>query len=114
MRSSPPAAETTPLGGWIEVAGKWTDLALNVLLAAAPIIGIVLQFARGDALPVFGFTEIASPWIKDREFARSIKAIHEALAHALVILALLHASAALIHHWVWQDRTLKRMLPGTR
>jgi len=111
---APPPAETTPLGGWIEVAGKWTHLALYVLLAATPIIGIVLQFARGDALPVFGFTEIASPWIKDREFARSIKGIHEALAHALLILALLHASAALIHHWVWQDRTLKRMLPGTR
>jgi cytochrome b561 len=109
---APPPAETTPLGGWIEAAGKLTHLALYVLLAATPIIGIVLQFARGDALPIFGFTEIASPWIKDREFARSIKAIHEALANALVILAVLHASAALIHHWVWRDRTLKRMLPG--
>jgi cytochrome b561 len=109
---APPPAETTPLGGWIEAAGKLTHLALYVLLAATPIIGIVLQFARGDALPVFGFTEIASPWIKDRELARSIKGIHEALANALVILAVLHAFAALIHHWVWQDRTLKRMLPG--
>jgi len=63
-------------------------------------------------LHIFGFTEIASPWIKDREFARSIKGIHEALANALVILAVLHAFAALIHHWVWQDQTLKRMLPG--
>jgi cytochrome b561 len=111
---APPPAETTPLGGWIEVAGKLTHLALYVLLAATPIIGIVLQFAHGDALPVFGFTEIASPWIKDREFVRSIKGIHEALAHALVILAVLHASAALIHHWIWHDRTLNRMLPGTR
>lgn len=109
---APPLAETTPLGGWIEAAGKLTHLALYLLLAATPIIGIVLQFARGDALPIFGFTEIPSPWIKDREFARWIKAIHEALANALVILAVLHASAALIHHWVWRDRTLKRMLPG--
>jgi len=109
---APPPAEATPLGGWIEALGKLTHLALYVLLAAAPIIGIVLQFARGDALPIFGLTEIASPWMKDREFARSIKGIHEALSNALVILAVLHASAALIHHWVWRDRTLKRMLPG--
>ena len=109
---APPPTETTPLGGWIEALGKLTHLALYVLLAATPIIGIVLQFARGDALPIFGFIEIPSPWIKDRDFARSIKGIHEALANALVILAVLHASAALIHHWVWHDRTLKQMLPG--
>jgi cytochrome b561 len=108
----PPPAETTPFGSWIEAVGKLTHLTLYVLLAVTPIMGIVLQFARGDALPVFGFTEIASPWIRDKGFARSMKDIHETLANALVILAVLHACAALIHHWAWQDRTLKRMLPG--
>jgi cytochrome b561 len=108
----PPPAEMTPFGGWIDAVGKLTHLALYVLLAATPLMGIVVQFARGDALPVFGFTEIASPWIRDRGFARSMKEIHDTLANLLVILALLHASAALIHHWVWHDRTLGRMLPG--
>ena len=112
MVDPPPPAEITPFGGWIEVAGKLTHLTLYVLLATTPIMGIVLQFARGDALPVFGFTEIASPWIRDRGFARSMKEIHDTLANALVILAVLHASAALIHHWVWHDRTLRRMLPS--
>jgi len=108
----PPPPEITPLGSWIEAAGKLTHLTLYLLLAATPIVGIVLQFARGDALPIFGFTEIASPWIRDKGFARSIKEIHDTLANALVILAVLHAFAALTHHWVWHDRTLKRMLPG--
>jgi cytochrome b561 len=108
----PPPAEITPLGGWIEAVGKLTHLTLYVLLAVTPIMGIVVQFARGDALPVFGFTEIASPWIRDRGFARSMKEIHDIFANALVILAVLHAAAALIHHWVWRDRTLERMLPG--
>jgi len=34
------------------------------------------------------------------------------LAHLLIVLAVLHAAAALLHHWVWGDRTLIRMLPG--
>ena len=54
---------------------------------------------------------IPSPWLKDRAFAHSVKEVHEVLAHALVILAIMHAAAALIHHWVFRDRTLVRMLP---
>lgn len=35
------------------------------------------------------------------------------LANALVILAAFHAAAALLHHWVFRNRTLVRMLPLT-
>jgi len=43
-----------------------------------------------------------------------VKEVHEILAHALVILATIHAGAALIHHWVFRDRTLVRMLPHSK
>ena len=107
----PPPAETTPLGAWADRAGRLAHIALYALLIAVPVSGIVLQFARGNALPVFGLYEIASPWVADRAFARSVKEVHEVLANALVILAALHAGAALFHHWVLKDRTLLRMLP---
>jgi cytochrome b561 len=38
--------------------------------------------------------------------------VHELVANALLIFAALHAAAALIHHYVFHDRTLVRMLPG--
>ena len=44
--------------------------------------------------------------------AGSVKNVHELLAHALLILASLHALAALVHHYVLKDDTLRRMLPG--
>jgi cytochrome b561 len=44
--------------------------------------------------------------------ARSILRVHEYCADALLILAGVHAVAALTHHWVFRDRTLVRMLPG--
>ena len=37
---------------------------------------------------------IASPWAADRAFARSVAGVHETLANALVILALLHGAVA--------------------
>lgn len=111
-----PAPEPTEpgwIGPWLDRAARLGHLSLYVLLVAVPVIGVLLQFARGDALPLFGLAEIPSPWLRDRAFARSIKEVHEVLAHMLVILAIMHAAAALIHHWIFQDRTLARMLPNS-
>lgn len=107
----PPLHEPTALGVWLDRAGRLVHIALYALLVAAPVTGIVLQFARGNALPLLGLAEIPSPWGADRAFAGSVKDVHEILAHTLVALAGLHAAAALVHHWVLHDRTLMRMLP---
>ena len=106
-----PPIEHTVLGAWLDRAGRITHYVLYGLLIAAPVSGVVLQFARGDALPLFGLHEIASPWTGDRAFARSVKGVHELMANGLVILAAFHAAAALFHHFVLRDRTLVRMLP---
>lgn len=97
--------------GWSDPAAKIAHYGLYVLLAAVPISGILLQFARGGAIPLLGFIEIPSPWLADRAFSSNIKEIHEIFAHSLVILASFHAVAALLHHFIFRDRTLVRMLP---
>jgi cytochrome b561 len=107
----PPPIERTVLGAWVDRAAILTHYALYALLVAVPISGITLQFARGNPLPIFALTEIASPWAADRIFARSVKEIHEVAAYALIIVATFHAAAALFHHWILRDRTLARMLP---
>lgn len=108
----PPPPEHTMFGTWGDRASRLAHYTLYALLLLVPVIGIAVQFARGTPLPLFGLAEIASPWAADRAFARSMKEVHEVLANALVILAALHAAAALVHHWVLRDRTLARMLPG--
>lgn len=107
-----PPFEPTRFGHWLDLAAKASHLVLYVLLIAIPIIGMLLQFARGDPLPVFGLFDIASPWTKDRILAGSLQEIHETLASLLMIAAGLHAAAALVHHYLLHDRTLARMLPG--
>lgn len=111
LADPPPPPEPTVLGVWLDRAGRLAHYALYALLIAAPVTGVVLQFARGDALPLFGLSEIPSPWPADRAFAHSVKELHELLSNGLVILASLHAAAALVHHWLFRDHTLARMLP---
>ena len=113
LADPPPPPEPTVLGVWLDRAGKVAHYALYALLIAAPVAGIVLQFARGDALPLFGLSEIPSPWPASRALPRTLKEVHEVLANGLLILAGFHAAAALVHHWFLRDRTLVRMLPGS-
>ena len=110
--NAPPSPEPTPLGRLGDLAAKIVHLALYALLAAVVAIGVATQFADGDALSVLGVFDIASPWTKNKPFAHDMKEIHETLANGLIILATLHAGAAFVHHFVFRDRTLRRMLPG--
>ena len=111
----PPKVLATEFGKWLV---QWTDPVSRVmhyvlygLLVLVPLFGIALQFARGHSLPLFGLGEIPSPWVADKAFAHSLKEVHEVLANLLVILAAFHMSAALVHHIVFGDNTLRRMLP---
>ncbi|GAB9137732.1 MULTISPECIES: cytochrome b [Bradyrhizobium] len=99
------------LGAFADPSARLFHYTLYALLVVVPVAGIVTQFARGEALPLLGIYEISSPWIRDRAFAHSVKEIHEIAAHALVFVAFFHAGAALIHHIVFRDNTLNRMLP---
>lgn len=108
----PPPLEPTRFGRALKVASRLGHYTLYALLLAVPCLGIIVQLERGNPLPVFAAFSFASPWPTDRATAHSLLEIHELLANALLILAGIHAAAALIHHYVWRDRTLVRMLPG--
>ncbi|MGB3490462.1 MAG: cytochrome b [Xanthobacteraceae bacterium] len=118
IANPPPKNVITEFGKWLI---EWTDPASRLmhyilygLLVATPTVGIALQFAQGHSLPVFGLVEIPSPWLADRTFVRGIKEMHEILANLLVILAAFHMTAALVHHIVFRDNILRRMLPRLR
>ncbi len=118
IANPPPPAEANEFNRWLiswtDPAARLTHYALYLLLFAVPIVGILLQFSRGHALPLFGLAEIASPLSADRGLAHNLKELHEVLADLLVIVALLHAGAAIVHHVVFRDNTLVRMAPWLR
>ncbi len=108
----PPPPEATPLGRLIQIAAKLSHFTLYGLLLAVPLLGMIVQLKRGNDLPIFAVWHVRSPWPVDRKLADSILSVHGTLADALLILAGIHTGAALVHHWIWRDRTLSRMLPG--
>lgn len=111
-RIKTPAPPLESSGAYARLATRLGHLALYGLLLAVPVVGVVTLFHGGEALTLLGVADIPSPWIKNRELKHYSKEIHEFLAHSLIVLALLHAAAALAHHYLLKDRTLKRMLPA--
>ncbi|MEL7557518.1 cytochrome b [Stutzerimonas chloritidismutans] len=97
--------------------GKMTRLAtrighgaLYLGLLAVMISGYLISTADGRGISVFGWFEVPAliTSIPDQEDIAGL--IHEYLAWGLVIFSGLHALAALKHHFIDRDPTLKRMI----
>ena len=98
--------------GALRIVSSLTHRALYVLLCTTFVLGIANAWIRGDA--VFGLFRIPSFAPDDRPLREAIENFHGLSANALVVLALLHASAGLLHHFLWKDGVLRRMLPLLR
>lgn len=83
---------------------------LYLLLFSVMLSGYLISTADGRGIAVFGWFEIpALPWrfAQQEDMAGEV---HEILAFSLIGVMLLHAGAALKHHVIDRDDTLRRML----
>ncbi len=106
-----PAVEPVALSDGMRLAARLGHGALYVLLLAAPVAGLLAAWIKGRVVGFFGLP-LPSPFLVNSVAAKWLEEAHELTANALVALAGLHAVAALIHHLVLKDGTLRRMLPG--
>ena len=86
--------------------------ALYAGLAAAVLLGISNAWTRGDS--IFSLFSIPKLYPGNPQLKATIENLHKTFANALVILAVAHALAALVHHFILRDGVLRRMLPGSR
>jgi cytochrome b561 len=87
-------------------------LVLYLLLVGEILLGLTNTWVRGQS--IFNLFAIPSFAPGDRALRRQINGYHELIANTILIIAGLHALAALVHHYVWKDDVLRRMLPGRR
>ena len=59
---------------------------------------------------LFGLVRIPA-LSQDRDLRSTVNGWHELAANTIVILAAVHAAAALVYHYLWRDGVLRRMLP---
>lgn len=103
----PPAIGQSPWT-WAAAAVHATLLATLLIV---PLLGWTYTNARGHALLLLGM-KLPSLIFKDQYFSRVAIGTHEFLSYALLVLIGAHVAAALWHHVVLRDATLKRMWRG--
>lgn len=106
-----PAMEPVPI--WQMRLAQGVQIALYVLMACLPLVGWFLLSAKGEAIPFFGL-QLPALMAENKDAAGWIKEVHETGATAGYILVGLHALAALYHHYVLRDNTLRHMLPRSK
>ncbi len=107
-RFEPPRAGT-PFARFAASAMHWVLYGMMIVL---PVTGVLDRWARGRRLAVFGDFEVPPPFPIPGD--RLWRELHEWLGYVLAALVLGHFAAALWHHVVLKDSTLRRMLRGER
>jgi cytochrome b561 len=106
-----PAPEISPPPAkWQDKGAKLMKAALYVFMLGMPLLGWLLLSAKGAPIPFFGL-QLPALLSENDGLADWIKEVHEAGGTVGYFLVGLHATAALYHHYVLRDDTLRRMLP---
>ncbi len=107
---SPPP---TALNSYSRFTRLAASIAHNVLLLGLLVVmlaGYLISSADGHGISVFGWFEVPALFSAFSDQEDIAGAVHKYLAWGLMIVAGLHALAALKHHFIDRDRTLMRML----
>jgi len=101
------------LSSWTALEKKASFAVHKILLlimVLMPLTGYLVSTSAGEGISIFGLFEIPA-LIKIDEQGRDLSiAIHYYLAYGGAVIILIHALAALKHHFINKDKTLRRML----
>ena len=91
-----------------------THYLLYALMFAIPLSGWLMSSAKGFQTVYFGVLPIPDLLQKNVDLGDILRNVHEALNWLMISVVVLHAAAALKHHFIDKDDVLRRMLPAKR
>ena len=96
-------------GDLMEAVARLTHWVLYALILTTLVLGLANVWMRGDT--IFNLFTVPAFDPANRALRSLVGGWHALAADAILILAGLHAAAALFHHYILRDRVLRRMLP---
>lgn len=96
---------------WQKLFAGIMHLALYAFMVGMPLAGWLVLSAAGKPIPFFGL-HLPALISENKPLAKSIAELHKTAGTVGYFLIGLHAAAALFHHYIVRDNTLRKMLPG--
>jgi len=97
--------------GWVRLASMGTHYLLYALLVAEAALGFAFRWGAGRPMAFFGTGIPPLAGAIDKPLRSELREFHQWIGWVIIVIALLHALAALYHHYALKDRVLERMLP---
>jgi len=104
----PTLAATLPY--WQKVAARFVHLSFYGLMFALPVSGWLMSSAAAIPVSAFGLFDLPDLVPPNDALFRRLIEVHQWLGYGLLALFGIHSSAALVHHFVYRDDTLRKMI----
>lgn len=108
--SRPAPAVSPALPAWQALPAKSMHLLLYAMLLAQPVLGLLTAWTDGkDIFIPFTSLALPAPMAASEALAHRFEDLHEFIGSAFYWVVGLHVLAALYHHFLRRDDTLRRM-----
>lgn len=107
---SPPPPALATHRSWERKTSAVVQSCLYLGILLLVISGYLISTEDGRPIAVFDWFEVPALGALFNNQADIAGLVHEYVAYSLIALAVLHGLAALKHHYIDKDHTLKRML----
>jgi cytochrome b561 len=97
---------------WQQVSALFVHFWMYALMFVLPLTGWLMSSAGGYPTPIFTWLDAPDLIGLNEHLFQTLIAVHRWLGYAFAGVIVLHAGAALRHHFVQQDATLRKMLPN--
>ena len=106
-----PSPDAAPgVATWEHTVARVVQWLMLTLLLCVVVLGYLISTAKGDPIQVFNWFEVPATITSIERQEDWAGEWHYWFALSVIVLASLHALAALKHHFIDRDATLKRML----
>lgn len=84
---------------WLARSSRVTHVLLLVLIAVMMLSGPLTVWSIGRPIEVFGWFAVPGPMGEQHALHELLELVHATASRALLVLAVLHMSAAIMHWW---------------
>ncbi len=107
---TPAPGPATGLKAWEKTGAKIMHYILWSMMLLIPVTGYLISTSAGKPIQLFNWVTLPALVDVDEALRELAIDVHYYLAYATLFLVIGHAGAALKHHFINRDETLKRML----
>lgn len=97
-------------GGLVNIAAALVHHLFYLLVLLLVITGYLITTAKGQGIDVFGLFTVPALIAENTETSELSGQLHDVFAVIFMLLLIAHSLAALYHHFIIKDFTLKSML----